>query len=164
MNQHWSKFKNDFQSSIIKQFAANLYKTFLSCSFFFLSLPQIVLRKYLMLKETERQKAEASFFVSINFIYLLLKCVKSLSILFMVYNCAVCNLIFGKIVFNKTQAKLSAFGRSKNIAFHFFYNNIRQYNCILCFLEPEFVIFYAAPIYKMDLAILRFHKSTNITS
>ena len=83
-------------------------------------VPQIVLRKYLMLKETERQKAEASFFVSINFIYLLLKCVKSLSILFMVYNCAVCNLIFGKIVFNKTQAKLSAFGRSKNVAFHFF--------------------------------------------
>lgn len=117
-----------------------------------------------MLKETERQKAEASFFVSINFIYLLLKCVKSLSILFMVYNCAVCNLIFGKIVFNKIQAKLSAFGRSKNVAFHFFYNKIRQYNCILCFLEPEFVIFHSAPIYKMDLTILGFHKSTNITT
>ena len=57
-----------------------------------------------MLKETERQKAEASFFVSINFIYLLLKCVKSLSILFMVYNCAVCNTIFGKMLYNKSQA------------------------------------------------------------
>ena len=69
-----------------------------------------------MLGETERQKAEASFFVSINFIYLLLRCVKSLSILFMVYNCAVCKIIFGKIVYNKTQAKFNLLGRSKNMA------------------------------------------------
>ena len=87
-------------------------------------IPQIVLRKYLMLKETERQKAEASFFVSINFIYLLLKCVKSLSILFMVYNCAVCNIIFGKIAYNKTQAKFNSLGRSKILHFSFHgYNN-----------------------------------------
>ena len=87
-----------------------------------------------MLKETERQKAEASFFVSINFIYLLLKCVKSLSILFMVYNCAVCNIIFGKIVYNKTQAKFNSLGRSKNLAIFF---SRKKKAIIPCFLKQE---------------------------
>lgn len=87
-----------------------------------------------MLKETERQKAEASFFVSINFIYLLLKCVKSLSILFMVYNCAVCNIIFGKIAYNKTQAKFNSLGRSKILHFSFHGYN---FEINLCFLGDK---------------------------